>query len=453
MLEINMGHEQSVLITLPTSTELQDSSAATLAGEPRLLNIQQLDTPQWIFVDPAYAPVAIGNVGKLEQPAAALSPSESNDFIVRATVDENRLEEVLQIYGKNRVFSDPYIAAAPTCGGDPAVGATGNVAANLDVAALHAAGLNGRRTAMAIMDTGINRLHLQNLGLAIQIDTTVYWKRPHGPTPSPGLHPVHHGTMCAYDALIAAPKTTLLDYPILGRGPLSSSDMGGALSNALSAYAHLLAFWSVAFGPSRANYDALVVNNSWGMYHPSWDFPPGHPGRYADNPSHPFNQIVSVLSSNDVDILFAAGNCGNDCPDPRCQGNTTASITGANAHSDVICVGGVDTNDNWVGYSSQGPAISGMDQEKPDISAYTHFAGSNAFAGHPDTGTSTACPVAAGCVAALRTVINQAATPPAHLTTILENTARKPHGPPGWDLDLGHGIINPVAAARRLGAI
>ena len=351
MLEINMDQDQRVLIALQASGELQNCSASTIAGEPRPLNIQQLDTPPWISVDPEYAPVAIGNVGDLRQEANALAPENSPFFLVRASVDTTRLDEVFNHFGNNRVFSDPKIAAALTCGGDPAVGATGNVQANLRVATLQAHGLNGNRTATAIMDTGINRAHLHSHGLVPRVDSTVHWKRPHGPTPGPGLHPVHHGTMCAYDALIAAPKTTLLDYPILGRGPLSSSVMGGALSNALSAYAHLLAFWSVAFGPSRANYDALIVNNSWGMYHPSWDFPPGHPGRYADNPSHPFNQIISVLSSNNVDILFAAGNCGSACPDPRCQGNTTSSIMGANADSDVICVGGVDTNDNWVGYS------------------------------------------------------------------------------------------------------
>jgi hypothetical protein len=42
--------------------------------------------------------------------------------------------------------------------------------------------------------------------------------------------------------------------------------------------------------------------------------------------------------------------------------------------------------------------------DKPDITGYTHFLGSEAFgAGSPDAGTSAACPVAAGCAAALRT--------------------------------------------------
>lgn len=80
------------------------------------------------------------------------------------------------------------------------------------------------------------------------------------------------------------------------------------------------------------------------------------------------------------------------------------SITGANAHPDVLTLAGCDIHDDRVGYSSQGPAIPGMKRKKPDVTSYTHFLGSKAFGtGTPDSGTSTACPVAAGCVAAVRT--------------------------------------------------
>ena len=70
----------------------------------------------------------------------------------------------------------------------------------------------------------------------------------------------------------------------------------------------------------------------------------------------------------------------------------------------MLTVGGCDTNDQMVGYSSRGPSIAGMYQHKPDLVAYTHFLGSKVVGMHlPDTGVSAACPVAAGCVAALRT--------------------------------------------------
>jgi len=89
-------------------------------------------------------------------------------------------------------------------------------------------------------------------------------------------------------------------------------------------------------------------------------------------------------------------------------------IMGANAYPEVLTVGGCDSENDVIGYSSRGPArplftaaevAQKPDLErKPDISAYTHFLGSKTLRNYlPDTGVSAACPVAAGCIAALRT--------------------------------------------------
>lgn len=184
------------------------------------------------------------------------------------------------------------------------------------------------------------------------------------------------------------------------------------------------------------------------MFHPSWDFPPGHPGRYADNPRHPFNVIVGSLAGAGADILFAAGNCGSDCPDGRCRGLTAGQITGANSHPDILTIAGNDVAHDRVGYSSQGPGT--WHHEKPDLSAYTHFLGSEAFgAGSADGGTSTACPVAAGCTAALRTNRRPSQISPAAMFDALRSTAQQPSGSTGWNPDLGHGIIRPPDAAQH----
>jgi hypothetical protein len=128
-------------------------------------------------------------------------------------------------------------------------------------------------------------------------------------------------------------------------------------------------------------------------------------------------------------------------------------IMGANTYEEVLTVGGCDTDDQMVGYSSRGPSIAGMYQHKPDLVAYTHFLGSKTVGMCvPDTGVSAACPVAAGCVAALRTKVKPNAVKPAALFKKLRDTARKPGGP-GWTPDFGHGIIDPVAAGRALNAI
>jgi hypothetical protein len=277
-------------------------------------------------------------------------------------------------------------------------------------------------------------------------DAVNSWNGP-GATANPGQYPVDHGTMCAYDVLIAAPSATLVDVPVLANPTAGGSTMAGTLAAAVLAHAHLLAKWSVSFAlGDLGKYLGLVISNSWGVFDPSWDFPSGHPGRYIDNPRHPFNLLVGVLVTSGVDIVFAAGNCSAQCPDGRCAA-TTATITGANAHDDVLTVAGCDTSDQRVGYSSQGPSIAGMPQQKPDVTAYTHFLGSEAFgANSPDSGTSAACPVAAGCIAALRTKESHTNTPPKALIAQIEITARQvaPNAP-GWNSEYGHGIIDPIA--------
>src|SRR5206468_6728444 len=67
-----------------------------------------------------------------------------------------------------------------------------------------------------------------------------------------------------------------------------------------------------------------------------------------------FSMLVSLLADNGADILFAAGNCGAECPASKCQSRTTETIMGANAHAKVLTVAGCDVKDARVGYSSQG---------------------------------------------------------------------------------------------------
>ncbi len=224
------------------------------------------------------------------------------------------------------------------------------------------------------------------------------------------------------------------------------SVMDGVLSDAVQSFNVLLKL--MLLPDEERFFHSLVVSNSWGMFHPSWDFPPGHPGRYFDNPQHPFNRIVGSLASAGADILFAAGNCGPACPDGRClpipPSLNDRRISGANGHPDVLCIAGVDTKRNLVGYSMHGPGA--LTHDKPDVATYTHFLGSEAFGtGQPDSGTSAACPVAAGVVAALRSafpfVTNNAKRTPSNLRTYLHQTAIQ-LGNPGWNPQLGHGIID-----------
>jgi hypothetical protein len=443
-----------VITVLPGQEPLRQSAAAGMSKRGPT-DLSKVSKPKGLVLDPNFNAVALGS-GKVESPSAGThAPDKSATFAVRGFVEADSADAIPADVDGQPIFADPKISHFLTCGGTKPVGSHIDVAKKLNVAGLAARGLDGKGVAIAILDTGINLKHLnakRGAGNEPLFDAGNSWT-PANSTSAPGAYPVDHGSMCAFDVLIAAPKATLLDFPILSTSAPGGAVTGQTLSVALLGFAQLLAFWAVGFAAGGGpKFKALVVNNSWGIFHPSWDFPPGHPGRFIDNPNHPFSILVKTLANSGADILFAAGNCGAQCADGRCQGNTTQTIVGGSALQEVLTLAGCDTNDARVGYSSQGPSIAGMFQQKPDITAYTHFSGSEAFgAGSPDSGTSAACPVAAGCVAALRTKISRTKMPPASLFASLRSTARQLPGQTGWNGDVGFGIIDPLAVATAAG--
>ena len=444
-----------VILVVPTQEHLR--SAATEAMVNMAARIDPAKAPQYpgIELDASFAPVSLGQAEPGGATMAEAVPDGSEYFAVRGSLEADSPHTVPTQAGEALVYADPQIRPMLTCGGTPPVGNAATVAGKLHVAQLKAKNLTGAGVAVAIADTGINLAFLQQkLGQAPTFDAAASWSPPGTPPPPPGTWPVAHGTMCAFDVLIAAPAATLVDVPVLNAHfPGGGSTMSGTLSAALSAYGFILQSW--VSGP-LSQYQALVASNSWGIFHPSWDFPAGHPGRYCDNPGHPFNVQLGALSRAGIDVVFAAGNCGAPCADGRCIGRTAGSIMGASAMADVLTVAGCDTQDQRVGYSSQGPSIAGMFQNKPDITNYTHFLGSEAFgAGSPDSGTSAACPVTSGCVAALRSSVKippRTTMPPPQLFDVLRQTARQhPGAPRTWNGDYGLGIIDTIAAATALG--
>jgi subtilisin family serine protease len=398
-------------------------------------------------LDTQYAPVPTSVPAAAQVMTMSPRPNKVGPtaFAVRGTIDDSEIaqaQKVIDDDGNPQIFADPQIGLFQTCIGDPAVGDTIDVRKLLGVGRLRNLSMDGSRTAIAIVDNGINLGALRAKGLHPTLDVAASWSPRTGVVP--GAAPIDHGTMCAYDALIAAPQATLLDYSVLLSTRTGGSRVSGLLSDAVIAYGKLLML--MALSPDERHFHSLVVNNSWGMYSWSWDFPPGHTGRYGDNAAHPFNRQVATLSASGADILFAAGNCGPVCPDGRCDRPPVLPvINGANSHPDVITVAGVDINRSLVGYSSHGPGA--LANDKPDIAAYTHFLGSEAFGiGDPDSGTSAACPVLAGVIAALRSQYGfDPALPqrsPSNIKQFLLSCAVQPAGPAGWRNDLGHGIVD-----------
>ncbi len=407
-----------------------DRSAAMLRAGPSQLS-------RHVTLDASYAAVPVarfGNTPSFEMSAAESAPS----YIVRGEMDASDLQSA----SGQAVFADPAIRHFITCGNSPAVGTAATVRKLLGVPQMKARGLTGKGVSLAIMDTGINLAALKARDLKPRPDRNLTYA-PKGTKATPGRYPVSHGSMCAFDALITAPAATLLDFPILN-AETDETGLAGFLSDATAAYSVLL---TALRKGGRLEGKSLVVSNSWGIYSAADDFPKGHPGRYIDNPNHPFNIICGTLSRAGADILFAAGNCGKECPDPQCT-STRHTIMGANASSAVTTVAGVDTHNKRVGYSSMGPGIPGMSHDKPNFACYTHFVGSRP--GVPDTGTSTATPVMAGCIAGLRTKLKRETLSPADLARELRVDALQPDGRKGWNAATGYGIVQPAKTAARL---
>jgi hypothetical protein len=275
------------------------------------------------------------------------------------------------------------------------------------------------------------------------------------PVRNPGNPLTPHGEMVARNACAVVsvpadnPNLQLLDCPVIPDGitdlPVFLSSVAAAL---FSVWAVILFLQEQEPQPAQTGW---VICNAWGVFDPSLE-PPEAP--YANNPEHPVAVVFQWLEQLCTDIVFAAGNCGQFCPNERCHPDFTGpgrSINGANALGAVLTVGAVRTDRLWLGYSGQGPGIAGMAQEKPDLCAPSQFA--NEDDAGPNTGTSAACGLTAGAVALLRSAWPCFEVGPAALREVMRGTAVQPDGPPGWRDRTGHGVLNLAAAAHRLNAL
>ena len=306
-----------------------------------------------------------------------------------------------------RVFSDPLVERCALCRND-SEGTAATVAAALETGLLEERGMTGNGVRVAVVDGGFNVRYLKDHLRANPLDAANSVE--FSGAPKPGKQVPDHGTMCAFEVGIAAAQAALIDVPMLQGKALKS-----LLSDGIRAYAALreALINGLIDGP-------LVVTNSWAIFDPGTDFDPDHESNYTHTLDHPFNIAVESLVDAGADVLFAAGNCGATCRYPGCRFKAgTDTITGANAHPDVLCVGGVGVDGSVVGYSPIGGTLV---HDKPDTLAYTQFDGSGVDG--IDGGTSTACPLAAGVVAAIRTVFPTSVVDPRTLIQLVRATSR-----------------------------
>jgi hypothetical protein len=197
-----------------------------------------------------------------------------------------------------------------------------------------------------------------------------------------------------------------------------------------------------------------VLVNAWGIFDTRTD-PSGSYTRNLEPHGHPLiNLVTRAVQDQHLDIIFAAGNCGQFCPSQRCGPRDRGpgqSIWGASAHPLVLTVGAVRSDETWVGYSSQGPGPESLATEKPDLCAPSQFCETN-DAASLSSGTSAACAMAAGVVAALRgnPDWDQVTVPPEALRAAFIGAARKPSGKVGWDGRIGYGILDAAATIDAL---
>lgn len=345
---------------------------------------------------------------------------EDQDALERFASDKSR-----DIRG---IYCDPVIAPFPTIFPEECVGTHHDVIQKLNLTSLQNARLFGQGVKVMVVDTGID-----------QSIVPISGGFSPNPAVSPGNSPKDHGTMVGFDARLAAPQAAIYDYPLL------KSKGGGHwvafLSDALRIFTEIMAQVLQVPGPA-------VVINSWGMYDRLLDAPVGNPQNYSANPRHPFNQLITAAIGSGIDVVFAAGNCGSTWPDSRCGGGDCGpgnSIHGANSHPEVITVGAVTIHDEVLGYSSEGPG--GLFSQKPDIAGFSHFQGSGVMP--IDAGTSAACPVVAGVIAALRSKPGAGSLSPAQLKAMLLRSARDTESQ-GWDAKTGWGVVDAGAALALL---
>lgn len=454
----------NILLEVSHNRRLEEVSFAAMAGEVEEMDSGLLPDMETFNPDSGFVCVPIPQVQDDPEahpeddqfdPMASFTVDEAPEastYLVRGTVEEDKLADFENEVARKRsvvgCYSDVSISNFLVCPSSPPVGDDKDVEGLLYVPSFRKCKMDGTGVLVAVVDTGIDLRYLNAHGKTPNTDPARSWSwDPSVVTPFNA--PLNHGTMVAYDVCIAAPRCTLLDIALLHpiSAPPGGSLMSGLLSDAIRAYRHLL---NVMNAPRRPGENrSLVVNNSWGMFNPSWDFPVGHPGNYSDNPNHPFNRIVAALERAGADIIFAAGNCGAPCPDSRCGGVTVRTIYGANSSPHVTTVAGVDIKKQRVGYSSTGPGR--LERRKPDISGYTHFKGSGVYSA--DGGTSAASPVVAGVVAAIRTKRPfdpaVASTRPSAIRSLITSTATD-LGPSGFDFLHGYGVVNGYRIYRKL---
>ncbi|MEO1658452.1 MAG: S8 family serine peptidase [Pseudomonadota bacterium] len=423
------------------ASSVESDSRSASEAERRLDKLAGLG----VDIDEDTAPVPMFKKGAYGTGLEAFSSREENadmsssSTVVAAEVPKESLEGIeqqgVQIWPNSEMSlfaSTPYDEAPSRGGVDCRPFRPGaeieTIREILGATSLFRRGFRGQNIFVGILDEGVSGEHYPVVG---------GFSRPNAGR-RPGTADVtSHGSMCAADVLISAPAARIYDYPFLGV-PRS----GGALQ-----------MFQAVLNQRRIDGTPHLTNNSYGFV--GVPDPNLHPRHEVHDLNHPLHRKVREVVSSGCTTLFAAGNCGANCPSGNCHRSGIGpgrSIHASNSLDEVITVAAINSRNERVGYSSQGPGM--FAQDKPDIASYSHIF-ANFGPDRPgglvqpfDNGTSAATPVAAGVVALLLSAFPNAS--PAELKEALVRSAYSLGETVGFDYNHGHGAINAGASFQYL---
>lgn len=391
------------------------------------------------FLDKDYEPIAIQQkeFGKSRN-SAVLDNQNKNivSYVMSGYVeDKSALKRLVEAVKEDKygigVFSNPYTISFSNSATYPET--YQEVATRLMYEDLHRKSMNGSGVHVVIVDEGFNLKFLQNKypDIGFNEERSLVAPETGGVKAGNISEQESHGTMCAFNICSVASHCTLIDHNVINSvNQEDDSPAAKLLGDVLKSYEKIEQMLkSIA---SEQSIDLrVVINNSWGVRR-KWDPVIIEPIQFRtlDDPMHPFNIKVRELEKLGADIVFSAGNIN------------TETIYGVNSHPQVLCIGSLgQSNDSCVGPGS-------LETQKPDICTYTEFIGSG-LRSPKDEGTSTACAIASGVVAAIRTLYPSSIISPKQLRQIFRDTAQHPN-----DIDFcyryGYGLLNVAGILEHL---
>ncbi|MGF9725540.1 S8/S53 family peptidase [Bacillus safensis] len=418
----------SVLVEL-RAKETQNEFARS---ESNML-LDEIEIDETTFqLDTSFKPILMSREDNKEGVESTITATEAvPTLLVRGMVSKDKIENLKRQENIIDVFPNPKGVIIPMaepvdCQPNQPKGTLSEVAQFLGADKIWENGIKGNDIIVGIVDSGItsegradqnewNIPFVNNVVDGFREDWGTYTDKDS-----------FHGNMTATDVLGIAPQAKIHDIRIFSKEGIKET----FVDIVIQAYD-----WAIRKFLNTGQ--PKILSNSWG-------FIGAVPG-LTDDPNHPMNRKILEAVRAGILVLFSAGNCGDPCgsdnPNSCITKGPGESIHGINGHSMIITVGAANILGIRAGYSAQGPA--NFDPLKPDFCAPTHFSGYH----RSDTGTSAACPIAAGVISLLKQAKpkltqEQAKSALKSTATDLEEL--------GWDSDTGAGIIQAYNAFKHI---